>query len=143
MSPKGKEMQTYIDHITFSVRPANASFYRDLLTFLGWRLMYDSPDTFGMTNGGQVSLHFGPTTNDVNNDYDGPGMNHLGVRTVEQADVDAAATYLRERGVEMLFDTPRHRPDFAGSDDQTYYQIMFETPDKILIEIVYMGPKSV
>ncbi len=80
-----------IDHLTFSFRPANASFYRDLLTFLGWRLMYDSPDTFGMTNGGALSLHFGPNTKDVANNYDAP--------------------------------------------------IMFETPDRILVEIVYMVPK--
>ena len=130
-----------IDHLTFSVRPANASFYRDLLTFLGWRLMYDSPDTFGMTNGGALSLHFGPNTKEIANDYDAPGLNHIGIRTATLADVDAAASYLTERGVELLFETPRHRPDFAGSDDQTYYQIMFETPDRILVEIVYMGPK--
>src|SRR5688572_8400825 len=134
-------MHTYVDHIAFSVRPANVSFYRDLLTFLGWRLMYDSREVFGVSNGRETSLHFGPVTLDVANEYDGPGMNHLGIRTATQADVDAAAAYLAERGVEMLFETPRHRPDLAGNEDRTYYQIMFETPDRILIEIVYMGPK--
>jgi hypothetical protein len=40
----------------------------------------------------------------------------------------------------MLFDTPRHRPDFSQSPDHTYYQIMFESPDRILFEVVYTGP---
>ena len=56
-----------------------------------------------------------------------------------QADVDAMATWLTARGTALLFDTPRHRPEFAGGDGQTYYQIMFETPDRILVEVVYTG----
>ena len=66
-------MHTTVDHLTFSVAPATAAFYRDLLAFLGWRLMYDSPDTFGMTNGQPTSLHFGPATSAGANDYDAPG----------------------------------------------------------------------
>jgi hypothetical protein len=41
----------------------------------------------------------------------------------------------------MLFETPRHRPEFS-SEDSTYYQIMFESPDRILLEFVYTGPKQ-
>ena len=35
-----------------------------------------------------------------------------------------------------LFETPRHRAEFTNSPEQTYYQVMFETPDRILVEIV-------
>ena len=42
----------------------------------------------------------------------------------------------------LLFETPRHRPDFARSADQTYYQVMFEIPDHILLEVVYTGRKT-
>ncbi len=48
--------------------------------------------------------------------------------------------YLRERNIPPLFDTPRHRPEFAMNEEYTYYQVMFESPDRILFEIVYMGP---
>jgi hypothetical protein len=48
---------------------------------------------------------------------------------------------LRERGVGLLFGTPQHRPEFAQGEDQTYYQVMFESPDRILLEVVYTGPK--
>lgn len=41
----------------------------------------------------------------------------------------------------MIFDTPRHRPEFASNESETYYQIIFETPDKVQVEIVYIGAK--
>jgi catechol 2,3-dioxygenase-like lactoylglutathione lyase family enzyme len=79
----------------------------------------------------------------VSNDYDGPGLNHLAIGTATQADVDAMADYLRQQRVELLFETPRHRAEFTEGDDQTYYQVMFESPDRILFEVVYTGPKAV
>jgi hypothetical protein len=65
----------------------------------------------------------------------------LALAAASQADVDAVASYLGQQGVVLLFETPRHRPDFAHSADETYYQVIFETPDRILLEIVYTGPK--
>jgi catechol 2,3-dioxygenase-like lactoylglutathione lyase family enzyme len=135
-------MQTQLGHILFSVRPTNMRFYRDLLTFLGWNSLYDSAEMLGVSCAGGQSLWFGGLTKDVGNDYDGPGMNHLAIATESPADVDAVAGYLRERNVALLFETPRHRPEFAQSEAQTYYQVMFESPDRILLEVVYTGPKA-
>ena len=89
-----------------------------------------------------MSLWFIGYVKPVSNDYDGPGMNHLAFSVPAQADVDAAAAYLTARGIALLFETPRHRPDFAHGEDSTYYQVMFESPDCILFEIVYTGPKA-
>jgi hypothetical protein len=69
-------------------------------------------------------------------------VNHIGIGAESQADVDAVVEYLRDRGVELLFETPRHRPEFSGGEGQTYYQVMFESPDRILFEVVYTGPKA-
>jgi catechol 2,3-dioxygenase-like lactoylglutathione lyase family enzyme len=135
-------MQTQFSHIQFNVQPANVPFYKDLLTFLGWRAVFDQQDMLGVASKGGGSLWFVGDLKDVSNDYDGPGMNHLGIGTETQADVDAVAAYLAERGVELLFGTPQHRPEFSHSEDDTYYQVMFETPDRILLEVVYTGPKS-
>lgn len=85
------------------------------------------------------SLWFAGVTKPVANDYDGPGMNHLGFAVPSQVDVDKVVDFLQERGVPALFGTPRHRPEFS-SPGQTYYQVMFESPDRILFEIVYTGP---
>ena len=65
-----------------------------------------------------------------------------GILPTPQADVDATCAYLAEQGVPLLFDTPRHRPEFSGDEASTYYQVMFETPDRLLLEVVYIGPKS-
>ncbi len=142
-------MQTAIGHMQFTVQPANLPFYRDLMSFLGWELIYDgevppvNAPMLGVAAVGGTSVWFAGNARDVSNDYDGPGLNHCAFSTQSQADVDAAATFLAERGVELRFDTPRHRPEFAQSAVDTYYQVMFESPDRILLEIVYTGPKSV
>lgn len=142
-------MPTTIGHLQFTVQPANLPFYRELMRFLGWELLYDgevppaNAPMLGVAGSGGTSVWFAGNAKDVTNDYDGPGLNHVAFGAESQVDVDAAATYLTERGVELLFDTPRHRPEFAQSDAETYYQVMFESPDRILIEVVYTGPKSV
>ncbi|HEV7214228.1 MAG TPA: hypothetical protein VGP33_03820 [Chloroflexota bacterium] len=135
-------MHSKIGHVMFSVQPANMPFYKELMAFLGWRSLYDSAEMLGVGSEGSQSLWFGGQTKDVANDYDGPGMNHLAIAAESPADVDAVASYLRERNVDLLFETPRHRPEFSQSDAHTYYQVMFEAPDRILLEVVYTGPKE-
>ena len=134
-------MQTRIGHMQFNVRAANVAFYEDLLTFLGWRVLYEGEGMLGVGSADGASLWFAGQVKDVANDYDGPGLNHLAIGTETQADVDTTAAYLRERGVELLFGTPLHRPEFSG-EGRTYYQVMFESPDRILLEVVYTGPKA-
>ena len=135
-------MQTYLTHMQFNVQPEHLPFYTDLLAFLGWQTLYATDEMLGVGDTNGVSLWFVGQSKAVANDYDGPGMNHLALAAASQADVDAVAAYLTERDVAALFETPRHRPEFTGSAEQTYYQVMFETPDRILIEVVYTGPKA-
>lgn len=135
-------MRTHIGHIQFNVQAANLPFYRDLTAFLGWQTLYDTEEFIGVADASCNSLWFIGYVKPVSNDYDGPGMNHLAFSTETQADVDAAVDFLRGRGVELLFETPRHRPDFARSETDTYYQVMFESPDRVLFEVVYVGPKE-
>lgn len=135
-------MQSKLAHLQLNVQPDNITFYKDLFTCLGWTTITEAEGFLGMTDTNGTSLWFIGQVKGVEYDYDGPGVNHLGIGVSAQADVDTVVKYLTERGVARLFDTPRHRPDFAGDGDQTYYQVMFETPDRILLEVVYTGPKS-
>lgn len=142
-------VKSKLSHIQFNVRPENMGFYRDLFGFLGWQTLHDGDaggvEMLGVTGGrgeSGESLWFTDQVKEATNDYDAPGVNHISIGTETQADVDAAADYLRGRGVELRFETPRHRPEFAMSEGETYYQIMFESPDRILWEVVYMGPKA-
>jgi catechol 2,3-dioxygenase-like lactoylglutathione lyase family enzyme len=132
-------IQSHIGHLLFNINPANLGFYKDLLIFLGWSIWYDDPSMLGVGDSQGASLWFGSAAKTAANDYDGPGMNHLGLSVASQADVDAVVAFLSQRGIPSLFETPRHRPDFS-SPGSTYYQVMFETPDRILIEVVYIGP---
>lgn len=135
-------MHTQLSHIQFNVRATNIPFYKELLSFLGWQTLHEGEEALGMAAKGNVSLWFMPQGKAVSNDYDGPGTNHIAIGAESQDDVDAAAAYLKQHNVEALFDTPRHRPEFSQGEDQTYYQVMFESPDRILLEVVYTGPKS-
>jgi len=134
--------QSSIGHIQFNVQPQNLGYYRDLLSFLGWQVLYDSEGMLGVGGQHGDSLWFAGACNEVKNDYDGAGFNHIGLSVGAQADVDETVEHLRNLGVTLLFDTPRHRAEFAAGEGQTYYQVMFETPDRILVEVVYTGPKS-
>lgn len=135
-------MQTHLGHMQFNIQPENMAFYKDLLTFAGWQTLVASPEMLALADKHGASLWFVGQTKAVVNDYDGPGMNHIALHTTAQADVDAVARYLADRGVELLFETPRHRPEFSQDAEHTYYQVMFETPDRILVEVVYLGPKA-
>ncbi len=139
-------MQTHIGHLQFNVNGANIAFYRDLMAFLGWQTLYDGPvaenvPMLGVGGAGGASVWFSGGAKPVKNDYDGPGLNHFGIGVARIADVDATVTFVKSKGIATLFDTPRHRPDFASSENDTYYQVMFESPDHILFEVVYVGPK--
>jgi len=133
-------MQSTFSHMQINVRPENIGFYTELMGFLGWKTLYAGEGFLGVAGTHGESFWFVGQVKEVANDYDGPGVNHIAIGAEAQADVDAAAEYLTGRGVELLFETPRHRPDFPQGEGRTYYQIMFESPDRILFEFVYIGP---
>lgn len=133
-------MKSTLGHLVYVIAPQHQKFYRDLFTFLGWQSVYEVPEMLGLSNGSS-SVWFGNATKSSHNDYDAAGLNHLGIHVDSIADVDATVAYLKSQNVKPLFETPRHRPEFSSEADKTYYQVMFESPDRILFEIVYIGPK--
>lgn len=136
-------MKTKLGHILVNIDPANAGFYRDLLGFLGWETLYDGDGVAGFGDANGTSAWFMAPPGPGNANYDARGaVNHLGFQASSQADVDSVVAWLAARGVAALFETPRHRPEFAAGPDETYYQVMFESPDGVLFEVVYTGPKG-
>lgn len=132
-------IQTKIGHIQFNIHPHNLPFYKDLFAFVGWRTLDEGPLILGVGSDERNSLWFNGIANESCNDYDGPGMNHLALHVQNQSQVDQMVEYMRERNIACLFDTPRHRPEWGMDSEHTYYQVMFESPDRILFEVVYMG----
>jgi catechol 2,3-dioxygenase-like lactoylglutathione lyase family enzyme len=133
-------MKSTLGHLQINIDLANLGFYKDLFTFLGWVVIYDDPEMLGALDHNKTSLWFGQMKKAAN-DHDGIGMNHLALAVPNQADVDETVAYLKKHNIECLFETPRHRPEFSG-EGKTYYQVMFESPDHILFEVVYTGPKQ-
>ena len=132
---------TRFGHLVVNVSSKNLGFYRDLFVFLGWKILFDEPEFLGIEDENHTSLWFGEPIKKLENDYDGIGMNHLAISAPSQAAVDETVAYLKKLNIPSLFETPRHRPEFSG-EGNTYYQVMFETPDRVLFEVVYTGPKQ-
>jgi catechol 2,3-dioxygenase-like lactoylglutathione lyase family enzyme len=135
-------MQSRVGHLVFNVNSSNIPYYKDLLGALGWSVLYEDAGMLGLGDGRGVSLWFSGQVKPVANDYDGPGLNHLALSVEAQSQVDEAVAYLQAHGIPALFETPRHRPEFTGDPTKTYYQVMFASPDRILFEVVYTGPKA-
>jgi hypothetical protein len=129
-----------VGHLVFHIRPENLEFYKSLFVFCGWQPGYEQPGFIGLNSPGGTGLGvwFMGFAKPVENDYDGPGLNHIALHTQTLAEVDEAVAWLKTRGIAPMFDTPRHRPDFS-EPGKTYYQVMFVSPDKIQFEIVYIG----
>ncbi|MFM9105341.1 MAG: VOC family protein [Chloroflexota bacterium] len=129
-----------IGHLQYNIRPENAAFYRDLLVHLGWEVLHEGGGQLGCGSGNGQSLWFSPATSAAAADHDAPGLNHLAFAAASMDDVEDLHGWLKRAGIATLYDTPRHRPEFASRDGDTYYQIMFTSPDGILFEMVYIGP---
>lgn len=134
-------MVSSLNHIQFNIAPENRSFYKDFFSFLDWTPLVEGDGMLGVQSDPSNSVWFIVNDSEGVQNYDDKGFNHIGIKVGKIEDVKQAEQYLRERGVEMLFDTPRHRPDFVSDESQTYYQIIFTTPDNIQMEIMYNGKK--
>ncbi|MCJ7624696.1 MAG: hypothetical protein MUO76_14435 [Anaerolineaceae bacterium] len=135
-------VKSTIGHLQFNIQRENIGFYKELFTFLGWSLWHEDENILGVGNEQGSSLWFVSPAKDAPYDYDGLGMNHLALAVESQDEVDQVVNYLKENDIEALFDTPRHRPEFSGGPEQTYYQVIFVSPDRIQLEAVYTGSKA-
>ncbi len=135
-------MKSSWNHVQINIEPGNRAFYQELFSLLGWDKWHEDEKMLGMGVEGKGSFWFASAPGTQKTDYDQRGVNHLGIRTEAQQDVDAVEDFLKRKRVPPLFGTPSHRPEFAEGEGQTYYQVMFSSPDNVLLEVVYIGPKA-
>lgn len=112
------------------------------MEYMGWKVIFEDKYGIGYRSATNGDMWFVKTGKNKIVDYDAKGVNHISFRVDKMTDVDKVKNHLGKNKVKMLFDTPRHRPEFSESKKETYYQIMFESPDKILFEVVYIGLKK-
>ncbi|MBI9049825.1 MAG: hypothetical protein JEZ00_10420 [Anaerolineaceae bacterium] len=135
-------VNSVMNHMQVFIDSQHVDFYKNLFTFLGWSILYEDKAAVNVGDKNGISIWFDPAIKDVKNNYDGMGMNHLALSVSSEEDVNKTVDWLRKNNIPTLFGTPCHRLDFADAKDQTYYQVMFESPDKLLFEVVYSGPLS-
>jgi catechol 2,3-dioxygenase-like lactoylglutathione lyase family enzyme len=135
-------MKSKLGHLQVNIHPQNINFYKELFTFLGWKVLYQNETVLGVGGSNGTDLWFEKGIKDLDNDYDGIGTNHIAITVDHQSEVDEAVRYLQKLAVKALFGTPRHRPEMVSDPSQTMYQVMFESPDRTLFEVVYWGPKD-
>lgn len=135
-------ISSYFYHAQLNIDFTNLDFYKGFMEFMGWSVIFEMDTVIGFKSNSTGDIWFVKTSLNETTNYDAKGTNHISFRVNNQSDIDVAKDYLESKEVKMLFDTPRHRPEFVSKENETYYQIMFETPDKLLFEIVYIGVKS-
>jgi catechol 2,3-dioxygenase-like lactoylglutathione lyase family enzyme len=133
-------MKSSLHHLQVNIDAAAQPFYKELVGLLGWTPIYEGAEMLGYKSEKNGNLWFSSTTGKSVPNHDERGLNHIGIAVEEQKDVDAVVAFLKAKNIPALYDTPRHRKEFAAGDADTYYQVMFETPDKILFEILFAGP---
>lgn len=135
-------MKTTLGHLEFNIDVRNQSYYVDLFLYLGWKILHQDDTYLGLGAENGVSVWFSERKHPRTCEPDGSGLNHIAIQTATMQEVDMVNTFLAGNNIVPLFGTPRHRPEFVSSADQTYYQVMFSSPDGILFEVVYIGRKS-
>ncbi|HEY2356484.1 MAG TPA: VOC family protein [Phenylobacterium sp.] len=117
--------------ITASDFEASVAFYRQLLPFLGLRVVGDTPDMFYCV-GGRTGFGINrpaPEHAGAKFDQRRVGMHHHCFRARERGDIDEAFAFLTSIAARIV-----HGPqDDAFAPD--YYSVLFEDPDGIRLEI--------
>ena len=117
--------------ITASDFDASVAFYRQLLPFLGLKIVADGPDLFYCV-GGRTGFGINrPPPQNVGAKFDQwrVGMHHHCFRARERADIEEAHAFLQSIGAHVV-----HGPQddaFAPG----YYSVLFEDPDGIRLEL--------
>jgi len=126
-----------IAHIQLTVRdvPASRGFYHRLLheTF-GMRIQYDSPEVFYCI-GGRTGVVIRPAASehrDTSFDQTRIGLHHFCFRLRSREGVDALHASMRDFGAKIV------RAPEDGAWAPGYYSVLFEDPDGIRIEGVFI-----
>ena len=136
-------MKSYLYHLQINIDWAHIAFYKDLMAILGWFVIFEKEnDVIGYRSEHNGDLWIVTADQKEQEDYDAIGLNHIAFRTENINDIKEVEQFLRTQNLSPLFGTPRHRPEFAPKEDETYYQLIFVSLDNIQFEIVYIGPKN-
>ncbi len=131
-------MKTSLYHLQLNVSEAKISlpFYKDLFTYLDYKIIDESPEHIGVSNGGTDFWIIETDKEHKTNPFHrkNTGINHLAFRLNSKEEVDMFVNeFLKLKGISTLYDTPRIFSEYGGE----YYAVYFEDPDRIKIEVMF------
>jgi len=131
-------MKAFVYHVQINVgAPGGIAFYRALFEFLDYRVIAETVDFIGVSNG---ATDFWMVATPAERRGTGfhrknSGLNHLCFGVGERGDVDRfVADFMRPRSIGALYDTPREFPEYRPG----YYAVFFEDLDRLKIEIAHV-----
>lgn len=132
-------MKARLEHIQINVsKKDNVKFYKDLLTYLGFKVILEEETFVGMGDG-ENSIWIQETEDKFKKNKfhrKNTGINHIALKVTKKSDVDEFfEQYLKPRKIKTLYGTPKLFPEY-GED---YYAVYFEDPDRLKIEIMYFS----
>ncbi len=132
-------MKASVYHIQLNVRDAAASlpFYKDLLGYLDYRLLYEGRGVAGFGDGAADIWLIETDRRHAGAGFHRKrtGINHLAFRVERRDDVDRfSEEFMRPRGIAALYSTPRDFPEYA----EGYYAVFFEDPDRVKLEVAHV-----
>lgn len=123
--------------IHVSDKQKSFSFYKDLLTYLGYEVAKEDENHLGMKNGlTDIWLRETPEAYKKNIYHrKNTGVNHIAFGVSSKEDVDRFyREFLVPRGIKSLYSTPRPLPQYTPN----YYAVYFEDPDRMKLEVVFL-----
>ena len=131
-------MKTFLYHVQINVGGPDAiAFYRELFAFLDYRVVVETHDLLGVSNGTTDfwMIATPPDRRAARFHRKNPGINHVCFGVRERGDVDRfVAEFMRPRGITTLYDSPRDYPEYRPG----YYAVFFEDPDRLKIEVAHV-----
>ena len=128
-------------HIQLNVSKKDSiEFYNEFLCYFGYNVIDESEENIGLSNGTTDfwiiqtnKKYFGNKFNRKNT-----GLNHLAFRVNSRKEVDEFVnTFLKKRKIKALYNSPKEFPEY----NEEYYAVYFEDPDRIKLEVVFVGNK--
>ncbi len=131
-------MKASLYHIQINVSSAAVSlpFYKDLFAYLEYKIIDESSEHIGASNGGTVIwiMQTDAKFQSLSFHRKATGLNHLAFRVEPKKDVDTfTKEFLKPRKIVPLYSSPKPMPEYGP----TYYAIYFEDPDRIKLEVVF------
>lgn len=132
-------MESSLYHIQINVSNAQISlpFYKDVFSYLNYKIIDESPEHIGVSNGTTDFwiIQTEKKQKDTRFHRKAPGLNHLAFKVSSKEEVDLfVKEFLQEKKVKILYNGPKLYPQYK----EGYYAVFFEDPERIKIELVYI-----